>query len=136
MASTLKLFASKTPTSTITPTITPVTPTLTITMSPTVTETILPTSTTTPSGPFEYTVEEGENCWTIAEEFGADFEVLLSINNFEDGCPIQPGDTIWIPAPDTELPTATPLPTDLARGTEIEYTIKIGDSLEQIAITI
>ena len=129
----IKLFSTKTATPTNTPTVTPVTPTATVTLTPTMTETVLPTNSPTPSGPFEYTVKEGENCWQIAEKFEADFQVMLSINNFDSGCPIQPGDTIWIPAPDTELPTKTPLPTDIARGTKIEYVIEIGDSLEQIA---
>jgi len=128
----IALFASATPTSTNTPTVTPVTPTLTPSLTPT--ETLTPTVLTpTPSGPFEYTVQELDNCWAIAEEFDVDMLVLLAINNFGTECPIKPGDTILIPAPDTKLPTETPFPTELARGTKIEYVVKIGDTLDIIA---
>ena len=119
------------PTSTITNTSIP--PTATETLTPTLTATATATITETPSGPFEYIVQDGDNCWGIATQFEIEFEVLLAINNFGGDCPIQPGDTILIPAPGQTLPTETPLPPDLAYGTKIEYTIKTGDSLDTIA---
>ncbi|MBN2048731.1 MAG: LysM peptidoglycan-binding domain-containing protein [Anaerolineaceae bacterium] len=128
------LFATDTPTATPTFTSTPVTPTNTPTATPTVTSTPTVTITPTASGPFEYTVGEGENCWTIAQDFEVDFAVLLAINNFTDGqCPINPGDKIMIPGPNTELPTSTPMSSDLRSGTELEYTIQSGDFLDGIA---
>ena len=127
------LFATATPTSTATFTPTPVTPTSTATLTPTVTDTPEPTMTPTPTGPFEYTVQENDNCWGISQEFEVDINVLLALNNFGGSCPIKPGDKILIPTKDQQLPTETPLPTDFVPGTKIEYTIKIGDSLDTIA---
>ncbi len=127
------LFATKTPTPTITYTPTPITPTATVTMTPTVTNTPEPTVTLTPSGPFEYTVLENDNCYDIAAKYEVDLNVLLALNNFGGGCPIKPGDKILIPAPNQTLPTETPLPTNIARGTKIEYTLKIGDTLDVVA---
>jgi len=127
------LFATKTPTPTITYTPTPITPTATLTLTPTVTDTPEPTVTLTPSGPFEYTVLENDSCWDIAIKYEVDINVLLALNNFGSGCPIKPGDKILIPAPNQKLPTETPLPTNIARGTKLEYVLKSGDSLDMVA---
>ena len=130
----LVLFPSATPTETSTATPTPVTPTLTPSQTPTPTETGTPTLTPTRSGVIEYTVQEDDNCWIISEKYEVDLLVLLAANNFNpDECPIRPGDVIKIPAPGQELPTATPLPTNLPRGTKIEYTVLSGETLEIIA---
>jgi LysM repeat protein len=129
----ISLFATKTYTPTVTSTATPIPPTATATLTPTVTITVTETVEPTPSGPFEYTVQEGDNCWDIATQFEVDINVLLALNNFGGECPINPGDVIYIPAPDTELPTATPIPDDLPRGTEIEYIVQSGDTLDTIA---
>lgn len=129
----ISLFSSKTPTPTNTPTPTPVTPTATATATATVTNTPTITPTNTPNAPFEYEVQEGDNCTTIAEQFEVDIEVLLALNNLSSNCFITPGQTILIPAPGQELPTATPLPTDIAPGTLIEYTVRSGDSLTALA---
>jgi LysM repeat protein len=126
------LFSKKpTPTSTMPPTpIMSPTPSL----LPTETTTPEPTITTTPSGPFEYEVQENDSCWGIAENFDVDFLTLLAINNFEDGtCPIIPGDKILIPAPGQSLPTPTDVPADTKSGTKITYTVQSGDSLASIA---
>lgn len=127
----LSLFATRTPTPTSTFTPTPVTPTATATITPTIT--LTPTITTTPtaSGPFQYTIKEGDTLWTIADNFKVDYEVLLGINGFAQDHIIQVGDVIYIPGPDTKLPTATPLPTGF-RG-DVEYVIKSGDSIGTIA---
>jgi LysM repeat protein len=129
----IALFATDTPTPTSTFTPTPVTPTATVTMTSTVTNTPEPTVTPTPTGPFEYTVQENDNCWSIAQEFEVDINVLLALNNFGGTCPIKPGDKILIPTKEQQLPTETPFPTDFVAGTKIEYTIKVGDSLDGIA---
>jgi LysM repeat protein len=129
----ISLFASKTPTPTVTYTPTPVTPTSTPTLTPTETLTPTITETPTPSGPFEYEVKENDNCWEIAQTFEVDINVLLAINNFGGSCPISPGDKILIPAPNTTLPTETPIPSDLPRGTKINYIVKVGDNIEGIA---
>ena len=128
------IFATKTPTPTATFTPTATVPSPTPTMTPTVTETPMPTETPTPTGPQYYTVKEGDDCWTLANTFDVDLLVLLAINNFPSGtCPIVPGTDILIPAPGQALPTPTPLPSDIARGTEIEYTIQPGETLQDIA---
>lgn len=129
----ISLFKSKTPTPTETPTPTPVTPTSTFTMTATVTETPTITMTATASAPFEYVVQENDNCTTIAEEYGVDVEVLLFLNNLDSNCYITVGQTILIPAPGQELPTVTPLPTDIAPGTKIEHRVRAGDSLYALA---
>ena len=57
------------------------------------------------------------------------------MNNFGNACPIKPGDKILIPLASQELPSVTPLPTGLARGTKVEYTVLSGDVLAAIADT-
>ena len=135
----ISLFSTNTPTPTETPTPTPVTPTATATMTPTVTETPTHTATSTPAVPFEYVVQEGDNCYTIAQQFFNDqeieayLEVLLVLNNLDSRCFITPGQTILIPAPGQQLPTATPIPDDIPPGTLIEYRVRPGDSLFALA---
>jgi hypothetical protein len=136
----ISLFSTSTPTPTETPTPTPVTPTATFTLTPTVTNTPTPTMTSTPAGPFEYVVQEGDNCFTIAQQFFDEdeideaLEVLLVLNNLDSRCLIYPGDTILIPAPGQALPTPTPLPDDTAPGTLIEHRVRPGDSLYALAV--
>lgn len=133
-APAIALFSSKTPTPTSTYTPTPVTPTSTHTLTATITETPTPSLTPTPSGPFEYTVQEDDTCFDLSMEYQVDLLVLLAINNFSPNeCPIHPGDKILIPAPGQELPTPTPLPENLPRGTRIEYVVQTGDNLDTIA---
>lgn len=132
--SNFSLFASVTPTVTSTFTPTEIPPTATSTITPTVTESPTITVTPTRSGPIEYTVNEGDTCFEIADAYDVDLLVLLAINNFDPGaCPIRPGDTIIIPSPNQELPTATPWPPDLPRGSRLNYVVQLGDSLDLIA---
>ncbi len=132
----ISLFATETstPTLTFTPTVTSSpTATATLTMTPTL------TLTPTPSEPFEYIVQEGEYLYSIVEKFnlGDDGVALLYFLNGElleasDGV-VRPGDVIQIPNPDKKLPTATPVPIDLPRGTELEYRVQSGDTIAGIA---
>lgn len=129
------LFATDTPTPTATATNT-ATPTNTSTPTNTPTITITPTETTTPTpeGPFVYEVVEGDNLFAIAQRFEVDLFVLIAINNLDPNNPIiDIGDQLTIPGPDTELPTATPLPANIRRGTIIEYYVLSGDSIAIIA---
>ncbi len=129
----ISLFSSATPTATATNTNTPVTPTATASITPTVTETATVTITPTRSGPIEYTVQENDTCYDISVTFDIDVMVLLAINNLASNCPINPGDKIIIPAPNQELPTATPWPANLPRGTKLTYVVQFGDTLDIIA---
>ena len=130
----ISLFATETPTptatstSTATATITP-TSTNTPTEAPTATETLTPT----PVGPFVYEVVQGDTLFTIAEKFKVDLFALIAINNLDPAVPIDIGDKLTIPGPDTELPTETPIPLSMRRGTLIEYIVKPGETLAIIA---
>lgn len=125
--------ATETPTPTNTFTPSPTIPSATPSFTATITETPTATLTMTPSGPSEYVVQEGDTCWGLAEKFQVEFQVLMAINSFTDTCPIVPGGKIFIPAPDAELPTPTDIPTGIAPGTILEYTVQFGDTLAIIA---
>ena len=133
----LQLFATDTPTPTMTLTPTPVTPTNTATITPTITETPTPSLTPTLDGPFDYVVQEDDfYCAQIAEKFGADLEVFLSINpDYVSGgnCYIKAGDIVKVPAPWQRMPTSTSVPTELARGTVVDYLVEAGATLDSIA---
>ncbi len=124
--------ASPSPTVTVSATATPVPPTATIVNTSTFTFTPTITETATPSGPFEYTIQENDTCWDIAQKYKVDLEVLLALNNFGNACPIKPGDKILIPLEGTTLPTFTPIPADV-KGLKLEYFVQSGDTLAQIA---
>ena len=130
----ISLFATETPTPTLTftPTVTSSpTPTATLTMTPTV------TFTPTPSAPFSHIVEENESFATIAEKYalGEDGILLLLALNPEAATRgfVFVGEEILVPNPGMQLPTATPVPVDLPRGAELEYTILPGDTIAAIA---
>lgn len=128
------LFATKTPTSTATFTPTATVPTPTASNTPTPTLTFTPSATSTASGPQIYEVLANDDCYSLAVRFGVDLNVLLAINNFPNGtCAIVPGQKIIIPAPGQKLPTPTPIPSDLPKGTVIDYTVQMGDTLATIA---
>lgn len=125
--------ATATPTETATPTSTAtITPTPTDTPTETATPTETPTAT--PSGPFPYTIQQGDTLSAIAEKFKVDLLVLIAINNLDPANPlIRAGDQITIPGPNTKLPTATPLSPNIGRGSKIEYIVQLGDTLAIIA---
>lgn len=116
-------------TDTPTVTLTPVPPTATWTPEPSPTD----TETPTPLGPTTYVVQLGDNLWNIAAEFEVDINLLMEINGITNPNNIFVGQTLTIPPPGTERPTPTPLPTDLPRGTRIEYIVVLGDTLISIA---
>jgi len=135
-----KPFGGLFPTDTPTPTLT-FTPTNTPSPTTTPTETLTPTVTltATPSGPVPYTIVEGDTLFSIAEKFnlGDDGILLIYFQNpqllTQFGGDIQVGQTIEIPPPGTILPTTTPIPSNLTRGTKIEYRVLAGDTLAGIA---
>ncbi|HMV95336.1 MAG TPA: LysM peptidoglycan-binding domain-containing protein [Anaerolineales bacterium] len=140
------LLATETPTPTMT-----FTPTSTSTPTSTATATETPTITPTPtfSTIFNYTVEAGDSLFSIVEKFNLGengVALILLLNPYggiaDSGFPIGvdpatlnilPGQSIVLPYPGMPLPTATPLPANLAPGTKIEYIIQSGDSLGSIA---
>lgn len=136
------LIATETPTPTVTNT-----PTSTNTATPTSTETPTATITFTPtfSAPFTYTVQDGDYIALLVERFalgddGVALILLLNPYNEETGIGIDPttqviipGQVILLPNPGMQLPTATPVPPDLPRGTKVDYTVQAGDSLGSIA---
>ncbi|MCX6054906.1 MAG: LysM peptidoglycan-binding domain-containing protein [Chloroflexi bacterium] len=128
------IFSTKTPTATATFTPTATQPTPTASMTPTITQTPTLAATATASGPFQYVVVQGDDCYTLALKYNVSLGVLLAINTFPNGtCPIIAGQTIIIPMPGQELPTPTPIPSDMPRGTQITYTVQRGDTLAIIA---
>jgi uncharacterized protein YkwD len=131
------LFATDTPTATmtLTPTNTPL-PSETPTITPTPTETV----TSTPSEPFDYTIQEGDSLDAIAQRFnlGEDGILLIYYQNRDvmeaNNGVIFVGQTIKIPPPGSILPTTTPIPANLPRGTKVEYRVLPGDTLAGIAV--
>jgi LysM repeat protein len=139
----MALFSSQTPTATVT-----ASATSTSTPTPTSTETSTPTITVSPtaSKPFDYTIQEGDTLSSISEKFnlGNDgIQLLLFLNPYDPAAAnpgIDPaslsifvGQVIHIPNPGMPLPSPTPLPTNIAPGTIVLYTIQPGDTLEFIA---
>lgn len=145
-----EMLATETPTPTLTPTVTATAiPTNTIAVTETPTETVTPTPTF--ASPFNYTVQEGDFLSTISEKFnlGIDgVQKIISLNPYggvtDQGYPIGidpttlnivPGQVITIPNPSYELPTAVPVcPSNLPKGTKIDYTVQAGDSMLAIEI--
>lgn len=136
------LFATDTPKPSVT--FTP-----TNTSLPSETPTITPTYTITPtptfSTPFNYTVQDGDYLALIVEKYnlGEDgIALILMLNPYNKDSRIgidpstqivSPGQVILLPYPGMPLPTATPIPANLPRGTKIEYTVQTGDTLAGIA---
>ncbi len=135
---------TSTPTLTFTPT-----STSTPTETPTATSTATVTPTATFSSPFNYTVQAGDYLELISKNYnlGDDgIQLILLLNPYggtnENGYPIGidpqtqnilPGQIILLPNPGMQLPTATTVPLDLAKGQKVEYTVQAGDSLARIA---
>jgi LysM repeat protein len=120
------LFASRTPTASITPSPTD-------TFTPTITDTPAPSETPTPSGPITYVVEAGDILSSIAEQFGVEVLLIMSVNGLASPDQIFVGQTLLIPPQGSELPTETPIPLTLVPGSRIEYVVKPGDNLMVIA---
>jgi len=130
------LFPTETPTPTLTST---PTNTSAPTETPTTTLTPAPTVSATPSAPFPYTIQENDSLDAIAQRFNlGDDGILLILDqnpeivNVNTGV-IFVGQTILIPIPGTTRPSSTPIPSNLGRGTLIEYRVLPGDTLAGIA---
>ncbi len=105
------------------------------THTPTPSETLTPT----PSGPFDYTVQQGDSLKSIADRFNLGEDGILRIyyKNQEaidqNNGVILVGQAIKIPPPGTALPTFTPIPESLEPGTIIEYRVLPGDTIRELA---
>ena len=140
------LFATETPTPTMT--FTP-TNTSTPTETPPPTSTATITVTATFSTIFNYTIQVGDSLFSIVEKYnlGNDgIALILLLNPYggisDSGFPIGvdpttlnilPGQSIVLPYPGMPLPTSTPIPSNLASGTKLEYIVQSGDTLAGIA---
>ncbi len=135
-AAIFSLFApSATPTPTPTATQTPLPPTptpLPPTATPTETETPTITPTPTISGPFIYTVQEGDTLFSIAVKFGVDLVRLMEVNELENEA-IFITQQLLIPDPNEPTPTATEIPAGLPRGFIVQYRVQPDDTLSGIA---
>jgi len=132
----ISLFSTKTPTPTMTFTPTPVTPTNTATITSTPTETPTITPTATLDGPFDYIVQADDfTCYDVAVKFDVELDMLLYVNGIGLGepCIIREGQVIKVPPKWQEMPTSTPVPTDLAPGTIIDYYVEPGATLKSVA---
>jgi len=118
-------------------------PTATETMTPTATATEIFTNTPVPTPteipPFEYTVQSGELCSSLAFTFGISVQSIIITNNLPSSCPIYEGQVLKIPYPTA---TPAPLPTATLSGVEatedacekVPYTVQANDTLSSISL--
>lgn len=97
-----------------------------------------PTDTPGPSptpAPITYTVNSGDTLFGIAQQFTVDLCELMAFNQITDPTLVSVGTVLTIPVAGVELPTPTPLPTEIVnqRGVRIKYVVQCGDSLQSIA---
>ncbi len=97
-----------------------------------------PTNTPGPSptpAPITYTVNSGDTLFGIAQQFTVDLCELMAFNQITDPTLVSVGTVLTIQVAGVELPTPTPLPTEIVnqRGVRITYVVQCGDSLQSIA---
>jgi len=107
----------------------PIPPTPTPTATLVATPTLAPTFTPTLPPYITYTVEQGDNPWSIALEFGVTVEALLEANGLSEDIILEVGQELLIPLAPEE---ATPQPTPSPQG--IIYKVAPGDNLWSIAL--
>lgn len=114
------------------------TPTITITA----TETLIPTETPTltPEPPFEYKVQTGDTCYSIAAFFDVSANIIILNNGLNTNCTdLAVGQTIYVPRPTATPPPAPTMTLEPAEATRaacqtVEYTVQANDTLSSIAI--
>lgn len=98
----------------------------------------------TPAGPVTYTVQAGDNLWTIAKKHGVKLEDLLKENEIRDPKNLKIGDSIQLPSgASAKAEGASPQPTTAAAAVTTAappagadwqyYTIRKGDNPWKIA---
>lgn len=112
------------------------TPTASATPTDTQLPTLVPTATVQP--PFDYTVQSGETCGSIAITFGVSVQSIIIINNLSTSCLLSVGQTLKIPYPTATPPPVasdTPQPaTQTAQACEhVVITVQENDTLSTIA---
>lgn len=116
-------------------------PSNTPTITPTQTETLIPTETLTltPEPPYEYTVQLGDTCYSIAAFFDVSANIIILNNGLNTNCTdLVVGQIIYVPRP---TPTPPPAPTVTLESAEatraacqtVEYTVQENDTLSSIA---
>ena len=98
-----------------------------------------PAQAASPAAPASYTVEAGDNPWTIAKKHGIKLENLLKVNEIKDPKNLKIGDVLKLPegVASKGLPSAKPAPlvvaAPVADADSDLYTIKKGDNPWKIA---
>ncbi len=98
-----------------------------------------PAQAASPAAPASYTVEAGDNPWTIAKKHGIKLEDLLKVNEIKDPKNLKIGDVLKLPegVASKGLPSAKPAPlvvaAPVADADSDLYTIKKGDNPWKIA---
>jgi len=111
----------------------------TITLTPT--ETLIPTETPTltPEPPFEYTVQAGDTCYSIAAFFNVSANIIILSNGLNTNCTdLVAGQVLFVPRP---TPTPLPAPTMTLEPAEatragcqtVPYKVQENDTLSSIA---
>jgi LysM repeat protein len=108
-------------------------PTLTWTPSPTDTpaDTATVTSSPTPTQ-VVYVVKQNDSLFNIAAQFHVDVVALTQANALTSTV-LSVGQKLIIPGADFATATPSPIPTGLPRGSKVQYTVLLGDTLESIA---
>ncbi len=83
----------------------------------------------------KYTIQEGDNLWTVARKFDTRVKPIAHLNGLDPSKPVKPGTVIQLPA-DAKTPTANPKapvakPTKPVKGAP--YTVRNGESAWVIA---
>jgi len=108
-------------------------PTLTWTPPPTDTPADTPTPTLSPTPTtVVYVVKQNDSLFDIAAQFHVDVVALTQANQLTTTV-LAVGQKLTIPGADFATATPSPIPTGLARGTKVQYTVLLGDTLESIA---
>lgn len=107
-----------------------------------------PVATPATAAPSTYTVQAGDNPWTIAKKHGIALEELLKVNQIKDPKNLKIGDVMKLPAGVASKTPAAPAPAAPAAATSApaapapagadweSYTIKKGDNPWKIAKTL